>query len=100
MIIATWVDRHVSKHVICCAKTSNHACLFSPQSHDNLNPNYLHHPANCFVGAILCTFVCLDKNCVWNDGIDGHKSRVDSEITTKSPRYEQRGRIQLGSLEY
>jgi hypothetical protein len=28
------------------------------------------------------------------------KSYVDSEIATKSPRYERRGRILLKSLEY
>jgi hypothetical protein len=77
------------------------ACLFSLQSHDNLNPNYLHHPANCFAGAILCTFVCSDRNYVWNDGIGGtSKSRIDSEIATKSPWYEQRGKIPFGSPKY
>jgi hypothetical protein len=60
VIMVAWVDRHVLRHVVCCAKALNHAHMFSLQSNDNLNLNYLHHPSNYFVGAIFCTFMCLE----------------------------------------
>jgi len=98
-----WVERHFSKHAIHCAKNFE-SCphiltaitgqpkpkLFTSITQQIVLQGQYFAPLCVWIGIVFGTM----------GSVGASKNHVNNKIATRSPRYERRGMIPLGSPEY